>query len=92
MLDVVAAHENEAPARIDAGVIDHRQSRLAPAHSAAAESGAAESAHRPGGHPDQAQHDEKGQEEADRERHFRAEQIEHDLLPLSSRLGQKPNG
>jgi len=80
VLDIVAANENEPPAGVHAGVIDHCEPRLA-ATRCVAESAAAESANRPSGRPDQSKHNQKSQEETDGEWHFRAEHVEH--LPYS---------
>ena len=78
MLDIVAPHQNEPAAAVDAGVIDHGKPRLAAARAGAAEPAGAEPAHRPGGDADEPEHDQKGEEEANGERHLRPEQcIKH---------------
>src|ERR1700730_3769553 len=86
MLDIVAAHQEKPPARVDGGVFDHRQPRLAPAHRTA-EPCAAESADRPCGGADQSKHNQECQKEAHGEWHFRAEQIKHSPNSPSRRCG-----
>ena len=91
VLDIVAAHQDQTSARIDAGVIDHREPRLAAARAGAAEPAGTEAAHRPRGRADQTEHDQERQEEAYGERHFRAEQtLKHP--PFSPRLRRPPIG
>ncbi len=78
MLDIVAPHQNEPAAAVDAGIIDHGKPRLAAARTGAAEPAGAEAAHRPGGDADEPEHDQEGEEEANGERHLRPEQsIKH---------------
>jgi len=74
MFDVVAADENEPPPRVNAGVVNDSEPRLAAAGARASQPTGAEATHGPGGGADQAKHDEECQEEANGERHVRAEQ------------------
>jgi hypothetical protein len=76
MFDIVAPHQQEAPAGVDRCVFDDRKSRL-PSSDRAAEARAAESTNRPSCRTDQSKYDEECQEETHGEWHFRAEQIEH---------------
>jgi hypothetical protein len=59
VLDVVAADENEPPARVDASVVDNGESGLTPARARAAQPTGTEPANRPGSGADQTEHDEK---------------------------------
>jgi hypothetical protein len=74
VLDIVTADENKPPARVNAGVVDDGEPRLAAARSRATQATGAEAAHRPGSGADQAKNDEECQEEAYGKRHVRAEQ------------------
>ncbi len=76
MFDVVAPDQEQSSPRVDAGIFDYGQPRLASSHGAT-QSSAAESAHCPCGSPDQTKHYQECQKEAYGEWHFRAEQIKH---------------
>ena len=76
MFDIIAPDQEQSSPRVDAGIFDYGQPRLAPAHGAT-QSSAAESAHCPRGSPDQTKHYQECQKEAYGEWHFRAEQIKH---------------
>src|SRR5262249_56824106 len=70
MLDVVAPHQNKPAPIVDAGVIDHRKSRL-PAARTGAEPTTAEPSHGPPNCADHAEYDEKRHEKAPARRQFR---------------------
>ena len=76
MFDIVAPDQNKPAAAVDAGMIDHREPRLASARIVAEASGA-ESPQRPRDRADQSQHDQECQEEAYGERHLRSQQTVH---------------
>jgi hypothetical protein len=67
MLDVVAADDDELPAAVDVGGIDHRKARLAAA-GGGVDAGRAEAPHQPGGGADQHQHDHECNDEIHRRR------------------------
>jgi hypothetical protein len=76
VLDIVAAHKNEAPAPIDARVIDNREPRLPAAQRSTAKPARAEAAHHPCGRTDQPEHDDEREQELDREGHTTEERHE----------------
>jgi hypothetical protein len=64
VLDIVATHENDAPAPADPRVIDHPEPRLQTAQRIA-RSAATEAARRPCRHAHQPEHNDEGEEELD---------------------------
>jgi hypothetical protein len=89
VLDIVAADQNQAPPRIDAGVIDDRESRLAATRTRRAQPSGAEAAQHPGGDADQCQDHEECDEEAQRKR-FRHEIHTHFPSSPMARAGAQP--
>jgi hypothetical protein len=69
MLDIVSPHQNKAAASIDAGVIDHREARLAAAHSDPAKPPSTEPPDQPSGDADQPQYNDEREKELQRKGH-----------------------
>ena len=80
MFDIVAPDDQEAPAAIDAGVVDHSQPWLPPARCRVTNPASAEPPHHPCGPCDQTEHYQEREEELNRERHTTQQRHEVPLI------------
>ncbi len=89
VLDIVAPHQNEAAASVDAGVVDHRQTRLAAPRADSAKPASAKPPDQPSGDADQPQHNDEGEKELHRKGHTPEQRH---LTPRCGGPSNKPSG